>query len=58
MPSAERIEYENAYYHVINRGRGRRGISLNTQVNNSPYICEKFHIHYYELKIKYAVSTT
>lgn len=26
MPRAERIEYENAYYHVMNRGRGRRQI--------------------------------
>jgi len=26
MPRAERIEYENAYYHVMNRGRGRRDI--------------------------------
>jgi len=26
MPRAERLEYENAYYHVMNRGRGRRDI--------------------------------
>ncbi|GBE45247.1 hypothetical protein BMS3Bbin11_00328 [bacterium BMS3Bbin11] len=24
MPRAERIEYEDAYYHVLNRGRGRQ----------------------------------
>ncbi len=26
MPRAERIEYEEAYYHVMNRGRGRKTI--------------------------------
>jgi len=26
MPRAERIEYDNAYYHVMNRGRGRQMI--------------------------------
>ena len=26
MPRGERIEYENAYYHVMNRGRGRQQI--------------------------------
>ena len=26
MPRRERIEYENAYYHVMNRGRGRQQI--------------------------------
>ena len=26
MPRAVRIQYENAYYHVMNRGRGRRWI--------------------------------
>ncbi len=26
MPRAERIVYENAYYHVMNRGRGRQTI--------------------------------
>ena len=26
MPRPPRIEYENAYYHVMNRGRGRQEI--------------------------------
>jgi len=26
MPHGERIEYENAYYHIMNRGRGRQQI--------------------------------
>ena len=26
MPRAPRIQYENAFYHVMNRGRGRRWI--------------------------------
>jgi len=26
MPRAIRIEYENAYYHVMNRGRGHKTI--------------------------------
>ncbi len=26
MPRSERLEYENAYYHVMNRGRGRQTI--------------------------------
>jgi len=26
MPRGERVEYENAYYHVMNRGRGRQQI--------------------------------
>ena len=26
MPRKPRIEYENAFYHVINRGRGRQNI--------------------------------
>ena len=26
MPRTERLEYENAYYHVMNRGRGRQTI--------------------------------
>lgn len=26
MPRTERLEYENAYYHVMNRGRGRQQI--------------------------------
>ena len=26
MPRSPRLEYENAYYHVMNRGRGRQTI--------------------------------
>ncbi len=26
MPRPQRIEYENAFYHVMNRGRGRQFI--------------------------------
>ena len=26
MPRTERLEYENAYYHVMNRGRGRQNV--------------------------------
>ena len=26
MPRTERLEYEDAYYHVMNRGRGRQNI--------------------------------
>ncbi|PWK51686.1 hypothetical protein C8D97_1051, partial [Pleionea mediterranea] len=26
MPRAERLEYEGAFYHVMNRGRGRQTI--------------------------------
>ncbi|MFT5266220.1 MAG: putative transposase [Polaribacter sp.] len=29
MPRPLRIEYENAYYHVMNRGRGRQDIFHN-----------------------------
>jgi REP element-mobilizing transposase RayT len=31
MPRPLRIEYENAYYHVMNRGRGRQDIFHNEQ---------------------------
>jgi len=31
MPRPLRIEYENAYYHVMNRGRGRQNIFHNEE---------------------------
>lgn len=35
MPRAQRIEYENAYYHVMNRGRGRCMIFHGTAYYNA-----------------------
>ena len=31
MPRPLRIEYENAYYHVMNRGRGRQKLFHNEE---------------------------
>ena len=31
MPRPRRIEYENAYYHVMNRGRDRQNIFRNEE---------------------------
>jgi len=35
MPRADRIEYEDAYYHVMNRGRGRQKIYHGTVYYNA-----------------------
>ena len=47
MPRPERIEYEYAFYHVMNRGRGRRLIFHNEQyyqvfLETLESACERF----------------
>ena len=35
MPRPLRIEYENAFYHVMNRGRGRQRIYMTDEYYNA-----------------------
>ena len=49
MPRQPRIEYENAYYHVMNRGRGRQRIfhsdsDYTTFLRTISEACERFNL--------------